>query len=154
MKTFQIKPEGIKFNLFETAEDLPAKRWLELRAYLVQKTVGVPIPDFHKWGSEFIKGFDNNSKSEMLIAWHNYMLGLTDVKNREDADLMIFAIICNEEGEETNRFDPSKAKEKLERMYAEGLTIGVAKENVDFFIDASPILSMFSSLTNLVPKMN
>ena len=96
-----------------------------------------------------LRAYDNESKADMLIADYNFLLGLTNIEKREDTDQMIFGLICNEKGEEINKVDATKIKEKLDRMSENGLTQGFVKKEVEDFLQGSPILSELYFLKNL-----
>lgn len=152
MKTWKIKPDGIEYKLAENANDLSVRRFAQLKVFLMQKQTGSSIPSIISAMQGFIKGFDAGSKSEMLITLYNYAGGLQKVEALEDADQLIFTVICLEPGEDAAEYDTTLAKEKLSRMNKEGLTQGQVVEEGTTFIKGSPILSSFylvKSLLNL-----
>ena|SRR3990172_59114 len=154
MKTWKIKPDGKEYKLAENANDLSVRRFAQIKAFLMQKQTGVNVPDIINAMQGFIKGFDTGSKSEMLITLYNYAGGLQKVDAMEDADQLMFTVICLEPGEDVAEYDMTLAKEKLSRMNKEGLTQGQVIQEVEAFIKDSPILSSFylvRSLLNL-PK--
>lgn len=154
MKTWRIKPDGKEYKLAENADDLSVRRFAQLKAFLIQKQTGVNIPSIISAMQGFIKGFDSGSKSEMLITLYNYAGGLQKIEALEDADQMIFSVICFDKDEVVSKYDETQAKEKLTRMNEEGLTQGQVVKEVEDFIKGSPTLSSFylvRSLLNL-PK--
>lgn len=147
MRTIKIGEQ--EYQLCENAEDLGIKRYNELKALLVLKETGVSIPSLIDTWQKRMRAYDNESKSEMVIADYNFLLGLNKIEEREDTDQMIFSLICNESGEDGNKYDYTKGKEKLDRMAANGLTQGFVKKEVEDFIKGSPILSELYFLKNL-----
>ena len=150
MKTIKIGKS--EYRLAESAEDISIRRFVELKSCLIQKETGVAVPSLIKAIQGFIKGFDTQSKSEMLISLYNYVGGLQKVESMEDAEQMIFSLICYEKDEDETKYDKTQAKEKLERMNKEGLKQGIVIKEVESFIKGSPILSglyLVRSLLNL-----
>jgi len=147
MKT--IKIGLVDCELAENAEDLSLKRYAQLKEFLLQKETGVSLPSLSDAIRGFIRGFDTNSKAEMLISLHNYFSGIKSVEALEDADQLIFSIICYEKDEDKNEYDKTKAKEKLARWNKAGLKQGVISKASDDFIKGSPILSSLYLVTSL-----
>lgn len=144
-----IKIGETDYSLIETAEELSIKRYTELEALMVYKMTGVQIPSLVEAMRGFIAGFDENSKSKMLISLKDYHTGLLEVQNRNNADQLIFSLIVLEDGEDSTGYNSGRAKEKLERMNVNGLTQGFVKETVEAFIVASPLLYAQSLLMSL-----
>lgn len=152
MKTWRINENGKEYKIAENADDLSVRRFAQLKEFLIQKETGVAVPSLIKAIQGFIKGYDTNSKSEMLISLYNYAGGLRNIADMEDADQLIFSVICNEAGEDETKYDKTLAKEKLERMNKEGLKQRQVVKEVESFIKDSPILSglyLVRSLLNL-----
>ena len=152
MKTWRINEKSREYRIAETAEDLSVRRFAQLKEFLVQKETGVVIPELIKTYENIIKGFDTHSPASMLIAFLNHLNGLKQVQSLEDADQMIFSVICYEKDEDETKYDKTQAKEKLERMNKEGLKQGIVIKEVESFIKGSPILSglyLVRSLLNL-----
>jgi hypothetical protein len=147
MKTITIGDKTYK--LAENAEDLSLKRYTQLKEYLLHKETGVPLPSLSDAIRGFIKGFDTNSKAEMLISLHNYFSGIKSVESMEDADQLIFSVICYEDGEDVLLYDKTQAKEKLKRMNSAGLKQGEVTKAVNDFIEGSPLLSSLYFLKSL-----
>ncbi len=147
MKTIKIGSSD--YELCENAEDLGIKRYNELKALMVFKETGVSIPSLIDTWKKRMAAYDNESKSGMVIADYNFLLGLNKIEEREDTDQMIFGIICNEKDEDVTKYDATKSKEKIDRMSANGLTQGFVKKEVEDFLKGSPILSELYFLKNL-----
>ena len=128
---------GKEYEQAETAEDLGIKRFTDLKHYLIYKETGVAAPNLIDTIRGFIQGFDNESKSEMLITLHNYFTGLQQVNESQDPDQMMFALITFDKEEDRTKFDETQAKEKLERWNKDGLTQKIVEESVGNFIKAS-----------------
>lgn len=152
MKTYQIKEGGTKYQLAEKAEDLSLKRYAQLLEFLAYKETGVPIPSLINTLRGFVKGFDDNSKSQMLITLHNYVTGASKVTEQEEPNQLIFSLICFEDGEDQTNYDKTKAKEKLTRMNKEGLIQEQVIKIVENFLVGSPTLYAFCSTMNLVSR--
>ena len=133
----KIKIGNTEYQQAETAEDLSIKRFTNLKEYLIYKETGVAAPSFIETIRGFIQGFDNESKSQMLITLHNYFTGLQQLTDSKDADQMIFAIMTFDKDEDKINFDETLAKEKLERWNNDGLTQKIVEESVTNFIKAS-----------------
>lgn len=138
MKTIKIGDKSYK--LFETAEDLSARRYAQLKEFLIQKETGASIQSISETFQRFVKNYDQESKAGMLLTLANYLTGLKQVEALEDADQMIFTLICVEEGEDITKYDKTQAKEKLERFNSQGLTQGLLAPIVLNFIKDSPTL--------------
>jgi hypothetical protein len=147
MKTIKIGETD--YFLTETAEELSIKRYTELEALMVFKITGVQIPSLVEAMRGFIAGFDENSKSKMLISLKDYHTGLLEIQNKNNADQLIYSLIVLEENEDSTEYNAGLAKEKLERMNKDGLTQKVVRETVDAFIVASPLLYAQSLLMSL-----
>ncbi len=133
----KIKIGNTEYQQAETAEDLSIKRFTNLKEYLIYKETGVAAPSLIETIRGFIQGFDNESKSQMLITLHNYFTGLQQQLGNKDADQMIFAIMTFDSDEDKINFDETLAKEKLERWNNDGLTQKIVEESVTNFIKAS-----------------
>jgi len=133
----KIKIGNTEYQQAETAEDLSIKRFTNLKEYLIYKETGVAAPSLIETIRGFIQGFDNESKSQMLITLHNYFTGLQQLTDSKDADQMIFAIMTFDIDEDKINFDETLAKEKLERWNNDGLTQKIVEESVTNFIKAS-----------------
>jgi hypothetical protein len=152
MKTWRIKENSKEYRIAENAEDLSVRRFAQLKEFLITKETGVTVPSLIKAIQGFIKGFNTDNKAEMLIALYNYAGGLQKAEAMEDADQMIFTVICLDTNEDETKYDKTLAKEKLERMNLEGLKQGQVIKEVESFIKGSPILSslyLVKSLMNL-----
>lgn len=147
MRTITIGTK--EYRLIETAEELNIKRYNELEAFLIYKQTGVQANDLTNAMQGFIKGFDDNSKSKMLLSLHEYLTGIKEIEDRNNADQRIFSLICLEPDEDPNTYNAGLAIEKLERLSAEGLTQGYVKEAVENFIIASPLLYAHCLAMNL-----
>jgi len=150
MKTIKINDQGEELRLIETAEELPIKRFMELKALVILKETGVNVPVLHKAMSEYITQFDQRSHSGMLITLYNYVNGLNAVENGEDADQLMYALIVLEKDEDLNIVSTSFLKEKLDRFSKLGLTQKEVQETVENFIKGSPVLSQYYFLRTLV----
>ena len=148
MKTIKIGEE--EYSLCENAEDLSIKRFVHLKEYMMYKQTGVNAPDLMKTLQRFIDGYDNESKSEMLITIYDYLTGTKQVAELLDADQMVFGIIAFEKGEDVNLFSESTCKEKLARMNDNGLTQGLVEESVENFIKTSSTHFVSSLKTSLM----
>jgi len=133
----KIKIGNTEYQQAETAEDLSIKRFTNLKEYLIYKETGVAAPSLIETIRGFIQGFDNESKSQMLITLHNYFTGLQKLTDNNDADQMIFSIMTFDSDEDKINFDETLAKEKLERWNNDGLTQKIVEESVTNFIKAS-----------------
>jgi hypothetical protein len=147
MKTIKIGETD--YFLTETAEELSIKRYTELEALMVFKMTGVQIPSLVEAMRGFIAGFDENSKSKMLISLKDYHTGLLEIQNKNNSDQLIYSLIVLEENEDSTEYNSGLAKEKLDRMNKDGLTQKVVRETVDAFIVASPLLYAQSLLMSL-----
>jgi len=151
----KIKIGKTEYELCETAEDLPIKRFTALKHYMIYKETGVTIPSLINTVSGFVKGFDNESKADMLITLHNYVTGLQQVQDDFDPDQMVFALICFEKDEDKINWDETKGKEKLERMAQDGLDQRFVEETTVNFIKSSQahfVSSLRKSLTKEMPS--
>lgn len=144
------KGQDIGLKLIETAEELPVRRYLELKAYLIQKETGTNLPSLHESMAQFVKEFDNRSQAGMLITIYNYLTGLTAVVEGEDADQMLFSLIVVEEKEDVKNYSKTAAKEKMARFAELGLAQKEVIEVVENFLKGSQILSAFYSLMSSV----
>ena len=144
MKTYKIG--GTEFDLIENADDMGTRRFTQLREFIIYKETGTEITSLVQAMRGFIQGFDNDSKSQMLLSLHNYFTGINQVKEGEDPDRLIFSLIVLEKGEDPKVYDKSKAKEKLQRMADLGLAQGEVTRVVENFICVSPQLSGYYSL--------
>lgn len=133
----KIKIGETEYEQAETAEDLTIKRYADLKQYLIYKETGVAVPKLIDTIRGFIQGFDNESKSEMLITLHNYFTGLKQAEDKSDADQMMFALITFEKDEDRTKFDETIAKSKLEKWNKDGLTQRVVEDSVVNFLKAS-----------------
>lgn len=137
-----------EYQQCETAEDLPIKRYTALKHYMIYKETGVTIPSLIDTISGFVRGFDKESKADMLITLHNYVTGLSQIQDDFDPDQMVYALITFEEGEDINKVDETKLKEKLE-SWSEHLTQGVVEDTIVGFIERSTTHFVTSFQTNL-----
>ena len=101
----------------------------------------------------FVRGFDNESKADMLITLHNYVTGLNQIKDDFDPDQMVYALITFEKDEDRNLVDETKLKEKIEKWSSDGLTQGLVEETTRGFIQASTTHFVSSLQTNLETEM-
>lgn len=153
MKPIKIGTEDDgTYELIETAEQLSARRYAQLKEFFIQKESGVAVPSLIETLRGFIKNFDSDSKAGMLITLHNYLSGINQVNIHEDADQMIFTIIVLEKGEDVKKFDKTQAKEKLQRMMDHGLTQGQVVETVTNFLKGSPILLSYYLTMGLMSR--
>lgn len=151
MKTYTIGDHSeVKLTMIETAEELPTRRFLELKALLVQKETGCNLPSLHESMAQYVKEFDNRSQAGMLITLYNYLTGLDSVVEGNDADQLLFSLMVLEEGENPKIWDKNLAKEKMSRLADLGLTQGEVNREVEAFLKGSKILSGFYSLMNSV----
>lgn len=138
-----------KYEQCETAEDLPIKRYTALKHYMIYKETGVTIPSLINTISGFVKGFDRESKADMLITLHNYVTGLQQVNDDYDADQLVFALITFDKDEDKTKVDETILKEKIDRWNKDGLTQGLVEETVANFINQSMTHFITSFQTNL-----
>jgi len=146
----KIKIGEIQYEQAETAEDLSIKRFTDLKHYIIYKETGVAAPNLIETIRGFIQGFDNESKSEMLITLHNYFTGLQQINDGGDPDQMMFALITFEKDEDRTKFDETLAKDKLKRWNEQGLTQKTVEESVTNFIQASSAHFVTSLRTSLM----
>ncbi len=135
MKTITIGKK--KYELAENAEDLSVKRFRDLKQYMIYRETGLDAPSLMKMLREFIDGFDNDRRSQMLLSMHNYLTGLATIEQDKDANQLMFALITFDENEDPTQFDETKAKAKIEEMNKNGLKQGFVEETVVNFITAS-----------------
>ena len=138
----------------ETAEELPMKRYVALKHFMVLKQTGVNVPSLIKVMQDYIGQFDQRSHSGMLITLYNYLNGLTAVEKGEDADQLMFALIVLEKDEDPDKYSKGALTEKIERFSALGITQGEVVKTVENFIEGSPILSEFYFLETLASLKN
>lgn len=138
-----------EYEQCETAEDLPIKRYTALKHYMIYKETGVTIPSLINTISGFVRGFDNESKADMLITLHNYVTGLSQIQEDFDPDQMVFALITFDKDEDKNIVDETKLKEKIENWSKDGLKQGLVEETVMGFISQSMTHFVTSFQTNL-----
>jgi hypothetical protein len=143
---------NIKYEQAETAEDLPIKRHTALRQYMIYKETGVTVPNLISTISGFVRGFDNESKADMLITLHNYVTGLSQIQNEVDPDQMVYALITFDKDEDKNKVDETLLKEKIERWSNEGLTQGVVEDAVKGFMERSTTHFVTSFQKNLMAE--
>jgi len=124
----KVKIGDKEFEQYETAEDLPIYRYKVLKEYIIWKETKVDKVSLVDTIRGFVAGFDNNSKSQMLITLNNYFVGL---QQPTEPDQMIFSLITLEEDEDENRYDEGFLKEKLDRFSEMGLTQGQVEEAVN-----------------------
>jgi hypothetical protein len=146
----KIKIGETEYEQAETAEDLSIKRFTDLKHYIIYKETGVAAPNLIETIRGFIQGFDNESKSEMLITLHNYFTGLQQINDGGDPDQMMFALITFEKDEDRTKFDETLAKDKLKRWNEQGLTQKTVEESVTNFIQASSAHFVTSLRTSLM----
>lgn len=151
MKKVTIGKE--KYEQCETAEDLPIKRYTALKHYMIYKETGVTIPSLINTVAGFVRGFDNESKADMLITLHNYVTGLNQIKDDFDPDQMVYALITFEKDEDRNLVDETRLKEKIEKWSNDGLTQGLVEETIKGFIQASTTHFVSSLQMNLETEM-
>lgn len=130
----KVKIGDKEFEQYETAEDLPIYRYKVLKEYIIWKETKVDKASLVDTIRGFVAGFDNNSKSQMLITLNNYFVGL---QQPTEPDQMIFSLITLEEGEDENRYDEGFLIEKLDRFNELGLTQGHVEEAVNSFLKGS-----------------
>lgn len=134
MKTIELGE--YKYRICETADDLPIKRYVQLKEYLSYKDTGVDRASLIEMVQKFVISFDTESKSGMLIALKDYLTGLNLIRDKKDPDQLIFSVITFEEGE-PNEFNEGFAMEKLNRMNEYGVTQGFIEDQIVNFIVAS-----------------
>ena len=133
----KIKIGKKEWEICETAEDLPIKRYTALKHYLMYKQLGVDVPDLNVTLERFVRNFDNERKAQMIITLNDYVTGAKMVEDGKDPDQLAFAVITFDKDEDKLNFDESKGFVKLEEMANEGLTQKVVEEEVKAFIQAS-----------------
>lgn len=132
-----------EFLIAETIADISAKRYVSLKAYIVMDETGLTIPKLIEAFSKFVSAFDRDSKSGMFTSIYDYIKGLEKIRDSEDNQQMMFALICYLDEEETNpdlpaykKTDTTFLKEKLEKFYDAGLTHKQVQEEVLSFLAA------------------
>lgn len=150
MSELIINNEPVKgWEIIETAEEMNIKRFVYFKQYYIHRETGVPLPSIVEAMKKFYLSFDKDSKSGMLIAIYDYLKGIEQVSEHEDPDQILFALICNKEGEDTKDWSKKIANKKLEELSALGLTQGQVKEEVENFILGCPLLLSSSSQKSL-----
>lgn len=149
----KVKIGDREFNQYETAEDLPIFRYKVLKEYIIWKETNVDKASLVDTIRGFIAGFDNESKSQMLITLNNYFTGL---KQPLEPDQMIFALITNVPNEDESRYDEGLLKEKLELFNELGLTQAQVEADVSSFIMDSQthFVSYFRKNLESLPRMD
>lgn len=137
----KIKIGNLEVLIAETIADISAKRYIGLKAYIVMDETGLTIPKLTDAFSKFIQAFDRDSKAGMFTAIYDYIKGLEKIRDQEDNQQMMFALLTYMDEEEA---DPSKEaykktdttflKEKLEKLYDAGLTHKMVQEEVMVFL--------------------
>jgi len=145
----KIKIGNREFKQIENAEELPIKRYTLLKQYVIYKQTGVNTPDLINTITSFVRGFDNESKSDMLISLHNYITGLNQIKDNYDIDQMIFSLITLLPDEKINDISEEKIKDKIDVFSELGLKQGIVEECVANFMMNSQTLLISSLKMNL-----
>lgn len=135
MKT--IKIGEIEVEICETAEDLPIERFTALKELVIYQETGLDTPTLTSTMQKFVQQFDSESKAGMLITLNDFVHGIGKIRDREDVDQMMFALITFEKDEDRNFTDTTKTKEKLARYAHAGLTQKMVEEITVNFIRAS-----------------
>lgn len=130
----KIEIGNIKVDLAETTGDIPARRYREVKNWLIQDESGQTLPILKEMFSKFLNEFDKDSKAGMFLAVHTYISGLQKVIDGVDPGHMAFALITFEEGEDHNSIDETLMKAKLERYYEQGLMQSTIEEAVNSFL--------------------
>lgn len=135
---------NITVDCCETAEDLPIKRAVAMKEYILYKERGLDIPSLVKTFKGFIQAFDEKSPSQMLISMMDFVKGAENIVKGEDPDQMLFALITFEDGEDKGNTDKTLLKNKLERLSKEGLSQGLVEKEVENFMKGwQPHLSSY-----------
>lgn len=121
MKKLKIGND-IEVSVAETTGDISAKRYIALKAWIIQDESGQTIPSLSKMFSKFCNEFDKESKSGMFLAVQEYLTGLKRAVEEVDPQHMMFALLVTEENEDKTSTDETLLKQKLERYYNAGLS--------------------------------
>ena len=149
----KIKIGKKEYDICETAEDLPIKRYTALKHYLMYKQLGVDVPDLNNTLERFVRNFDNERKAQMIITLNDYITGVKMVEDNKDPDQLAFAVITFDKDEDKLNFDETKGFAKLEEMASEGLTQKVVEHEVTAFIQASSAHFVTYLRENLMRQM-
>ena len=83
--------------------------------------------------------FNKQKLLQAMGEFQNYHHAIEYEKYNDDALSKCFALICLEDGEDQLNVDDNFLQEKLERLWANGLTRGFVEETVRNFTIASPL---------------
>jgi len=131
MKTIKINELSIK--VCETLSDINAARFVATKEYILMMEAGIDMPAIDRTFRGFCQQFDEKSPSGMLKELYDFITGLQKVKDNEDAEQMLFALITVIEGEDVSSTDKTVLKEKLTLLSNAGLTQGIVREHVSVF---------------------
>ena len=135
MKKIEIGKK--EYLLCETANDLNARRYKELKDYLLMIESGVDVPTISKHALSVKTAINQNDIYSVVVGFHNFLTGLEMVKAKKDPFHYIFALIVSKPDEDQSVFSESLADDKLKEMYSEGLTQGYIEEVVNSFLKGS-----------------
>lgn len=135
MKDYKIGK--LTVQICESLEDLNIKRHVAVKAQMIKLETGEEIPSLKKHWIKMRKEFDMTSPSGMLLEMHEFINGLNNLENMEDADQMIFALITLDKDEHPGSLDKNMLLKKLERFSEAGLKQGDVKKEVANFISGS-----------------
>lgn len=131
-----VTGKEMTFEISEGLEDMNAKRFNELKKYIIQVETGTDIPSLKNAFVKISNQFDKGSASGMYRELYNFIFSLQQLEAKEDPDQMCFALMTLEDGENPAIVDDTKLKDKINRMVECGLTQGMVREEVANFLSA------------------
>jgi len=133
------KIEGIKddrFKLCETIEDINIKRFIAIKEQVILREAGMDFPSLKDLLIKWVRAFDNESKSQMLIHLHDHLRAISNLEKGKDPNQLIFALMVVEKGEDTSNVDETMLMERLETLSKLGLKQGTVISETENFINA------------------
>lgn len=128
-----------EYSLMESVEDINDKRFVFFKAYLLKSLEGIDRPLFKATMERATEFFNKQKLVQAIGEFQNYQHAIEYESYNEDALSKCFALICLESGEDQLNVDDNFLQEKLERMWAHGLSRGFVEESVRDFTIASPL---------------
>ena len=150
MKNIQIG-KGT-YQLMEDVGDINDKRFNYFKMYLLKSLEGIDRPLFKESLEKATDFFNRQKYVQALGLFQNYAHAIENDGYNDDALSKCFALICLTENEDQLQVDENFLNQKLEKLWADGLTRRFVEESVQNFTIGSP--ASFGAYSLMMDEMS
>lgn len=133
----RITINKIEYKLCEDATEVNAKIYPSLLEWYLHHQTGVAMPNLKDMAVSLMDSYNKMRPADAIIKLNDFIHGIDILKNKSLPLQMLFSMIVLEDDESQYNWTETSAKQKLEKMFKDGLTEGQIEEIILPFCEAS-----------------